>query len=766
MSTSSDAWRATVTKHERLGFVKALADILIKISNLKNNGKTDSDKLKKTAADYENNLYLSSTSKSNYFESITNRIEMTQDTYNKQQRQYMQSQQQKQMKQQPRARPAVNSNNIIVNNLTINIPNQFQNGKFSFTEQQQTEILNELKYAPIPKELLSKIPNCPPNVTNWKEVLQAGLANNDAVKSLYKYHQSYFFKVKRDDVLQKIQMSGLVPNMNTSNNNSNSNPSNANNNNSSNANSNGTNASLESSSRYITPEQQKALLETAQVLLRNLQKQGKVPANLSNEEYNLYIKRYFNEFAQKRLNQLKQQQQQQPAPANQTKPVDNQQLLQKLNEYFTGEEQKNLVAQAKAAIRASQQKGSISSNLSTDEHQMLIKRYIYGVITKKEQQIQQQRQNGMAADLSVDPKSQIPMQNKDYQQSNSIAQPVVSKTNPAPSSVSQTVPVSNIQNNNPGSVKSRPSAGSSTPLPTIKSNNPLFEDFSNLKKLGRIQKNIETIDKKRKEIYHYSQADLFMETLNDTMFGLNNKKYQHQPMINLQQHVVDFINNTGKKKLTKALLKQRDQDNIKVEVNKNTQSIIIDFKDQNILGMNNITTGNPLGLLSSHDYKSLFDGLSNDTKVMNFLIEQEKLKSSREKDMVYAQPVPLDILRKRKISYEISANEPLDLKKVKVSPSTEDIIKSNMIDAHKTNGNFSNSNTLVNNSVVTDISRRTNNSDVDISAEEAPQAERIRTPNPEVDDPYTLEYWERVSKYENSLSTGNADANNANEVAF
>ena len=759
MSTSNDAWRATVTKHERLGFVKALADILIKISNLKNNGKTDSDKLKQTAADYENNLYLSSTSKNNYFESITNRIEMTQDTYNKQQRQFMQTQQQKQIKQQPRARPNGNSNNIIVNNLTINIPNQFQNGKFSFTEQQQTEILNELKYAPIPKELLSKIPNCPSNVTNWKEVLQAGLANNDAVKSLYKYHQSYFFKVKRDEVLQKIQMSGLLPNINASGNNTNNNT--ANNSNTS-SNAPASNANLENSSRYITPEQQKALLETAQVLLRNLQKQGKVPANLSNDEYNLYIKRYFNEFAQKRLNQLKQQQQS-AAPVNQNKPIDNQQLLQKLNEYFTSDEQKTLVGQAKAAIRASQQKGSISATLSTEEHQMLIKRYIYGVITKKEQQIQQQRQNAIPNNMSVDPKSQMLNQNKDYQQA-SNTQAGVAKT--AVSAAPQTVPPSNIQSNNPGSAKSRPSAGSSTPLPTIKSNNPLFEDFSNLKKLGKIQKNIEIIEKKRKEIYHYSQADLFMETLNDTMFGLNNKKYQHQPMINLQQHVVDFVNNTGKKKLTKALLKQRDQENIKIEVNKNTQSIVIDFKDQNILGMNNITTGNPLGLLSSQDYKTLFDGLSNDAQVMDFLIEQEKIKSINEKDSLYAQPVPLDILRKRKISYEISANEPLDLKKVKVSPSTEDIIKSNMIDVHKINGNQSTSNTLVNNSTLTDISKKTNNSDADISAEDAPQSERVKTPNPEIDDPYTLEYWESVSKYENSLAAGSADPSSANEVAF
>ena len=759
MSTSSDAWRATVTKHERLGFVKALADILIKISNLKNNGKTDSDKLKQTAADYENNLYLSSTSKNNYFESITNRIEMTQDTYNKQQRQFMQTQQQKQIKQQPRARPNGNSNNIIVNNLTINIPNQFQNGKFSFTEQQQTEILNELKYAPIPKELLSKIPNCPSNVTNWKEVLQAGLANNDAVKSLYKYHQSYFFKVKRDEVLQKIQMSGLLPNINASGNNTNNNT--ANNSNTS-SNAPASNANLENSSRYITPEQQKALLETAQVLLRNLQKQGKVPANLSNDEYNLYIKRYFNEFAQKRLNQLKQQQQS-AAPVNQNKPIDNQQLLQKLNEYFTSDEQKTLVGQAKAAIRASQQKGSISATLSTEEHQMLIKRYIYGVITKKEQQIQQQRQNAIPNNMSVDPKSQMLNQNKDYQQA-SNTQAGVAKT--AVSAAPQTVPPSNIQSNNPGSAKSRPSAGSSTPLPTIKSNNPLFEDFSNLKKLGKIQKNIEIIEKKRKEIYHYSQADLFMETLNDTMFGLNNKKYQHQPMINLQQHVVDFVNNTGKKKLTKALLKQRDQENIKIEVNKNTQSIVIDFKDQNILGMNNITTGNPLGLLSSQDYKTLFDGLSNDAQVMDFLIEQEKIKSINEKDSLYAQPVPLNILRKRKISYEISANEPLDLKKVKVSPSTEDIIKSNMIDVHKINGNQSTSNTLVNNSTLTDISKKTNNSDADISAEDAPQSERVKTPNPEIDDPYTLEYWESVSKYENSLAAGSADPSSANEVAF
>ncbi|GMM42603.1 Gal11 protein [Hanseniaspora uvarum] len=759
MSTSSDAWRATVTKHERLGFVKALADILIKISNLKNNGKTDSDKLKQTAADYENNLYLSSTSKNNYFESITNRIEMTQDTYNKQQRQFMQTQQQKQIKQQPRTRPHGNSNNIVVNNLTINIPNQFQNGKFSFTEQQQTEILNELKYAPIPKELLSKIPNCPSNVTNWKEVLQAGLANNDAVKSLYKYHQSYFFKVKRDEVLQKIQMSGLLPNINASGNNTNNNT--ANNSNTS-SNAPASNANLENSSRYITPEQQKALLETAQVLLRNLQKQGKVPANLSNDEYNLYIKRYFNEFAQKRLNQLKQQQQS-AAPVNQNKPIDNQQLLQKLNEYFTSDEQKTLVGQAKAAIRASQQKGSISATLSTEEHQMLIKRYIYGVITKKEQQIQQQRQNAIPNSMSVDPKSQILNQNKDYQQA-SNTQAGVAKT--AVSAAPQTVPPSNIQSNNLGSAKSRPSAGSSTPLPTIKSNNPLFEDFSNLKKLGKIQKNIEIIEKKRKEIYHYSQADLFMETLNDTMFGLNNKKYQHQPMINLQQHVVDFVNNTGKKKLTKALLKQRDQENIKIEVNKNTQSIVIDFKDQNILGMNNITTGNPLGLLSSQDYKTLFDGLSNDAQVMDFLIEQEKIKSINEKDSLYAQPVPLNILRKRKISYEISANEPLDLKKVKVSPSTEDIIKSNMIDVHKINGNHSTSNTLVNNSTLTDISRKTNNSDADISAEDAPQSERVKTPNPEIDDPYTLEYWESVSKYENSLAAGSADPSSANEVAF
>lgn len=750
MSSANDAWRATVTKNERLSFVKALADILIKISNLKNNGKTDSEKLKKTAADYENNLYLSSTSKNNYFESITNRIEMTQDTYNKQQRQFMQSQQQKQMKQQPRARPTGNSQNIIVNNLTINIPNQFQNGKFSFTEQQQAEILNELKYTPIPKELLAKIPNCPSNVTNWKEVLQAGLANNDAVKSLYKYHQSYFFKMKRDDVLKKIQMNGLLPNMINSNNNANA---------SANSNNTANNNNIENPSRFITPEQQKALLETAQVLLRNLQKQGKVPQNLSNEEYNLYIKRYFNEFAQKRLSQLKQQQ---TSTVNQIKPIDNQQLLQKLNEFFSSDEQKTLVVQAKAAIRASQQKGSISSTLSTEEQQMLIKRYIYGVITKKEQQIQHQRQNFIPNDMSVDPKSQVTNQGKDYHQNNVKVH--VSKMN-STMAANQQPTQSNMQNNVSGNPKARASAGSSTPLPTIKSNNPLFEDFSNLKKLGKVQKNIEAVEKKRKEIYHYSQADMFMETLNDTMFGLNNKKYQHQPMINLQQHVVDFINNTGKKKLTKALLKQRDQDNIKVEINKDTQAILIDFKDQNILGMNNITTGNPLGLLSSHDYKALFDGLSNDTKVMAFLTEQEQKNSTDKNDVLYAQPVPVDILRKRKISYEISANESLDLKKVKVSPSTEDIIKSNNIEIQKRSGNHSNSTTLVNNSILTDTTRKPN-SDGDISDEAAPQAEKIKTPNPEIDDPYTMEYWDRVSKYENNIAAGNTESGNVNEVAF
>lgn len=131
--------------------------------------------------------------------------------------------------------------------------------------------------------------------------------------------------MKRDDVLQKIQMNGLVPNMiNNNNATANSNPNNA-------ANNTANSGNIENPSRFITPEQQKALLETAQVLLRNLQKQGKVSQNLSNEEYNLYIKRYFNEFAQKRLSQLKQQQ---AASMNQIKPIDNQQLLQKLNEYF------------------------------------------------------------------------------------------------------------------------------------------------------------------------------------------------------------------------------------------------------------------------------------------------------------------------------------------------------------------------------------------------------------------------------------------------
>ena len=644
-----------------------------------------------------------------------------------------------------------------------------------------------------------KIPNCPPHVSNWKEVLNAGLANNETVKSLYKYHQNYFFKMKQKDILQKLQMSGQLPMPNGNNNNNNNsnnnggNPLPSSNNNNNNSNNNNNNFSIENSARYITAEQQKALLETAQVLLRNLQKQGKVPMNLSNEEYNLYIKRYFNEFAQKRLGQLKQQQQQlqqkqnmnqgmnndnsqisaaqaaaaaaqqkrlqqqqqqqqqqhqangnMPNATNTAKPMCNQQLLSKLNQYFTPDEQKNLIGQARTAIKASQQKGSLNANLTTEETQMLIKRFVYGIITKKEQQIQQQqkqRSNTNDSTADIKPHSQPPIKNPIVP--NSVQPPsatlasapiaaTVSKTLTAPSATTTTSAAAAAPSANAGHSQS----ASNTPLPTIKSNNPLFEDYSNLHKLSKLQKNLDLMQKKRKEVYHYSQADIFMETLNNTMFGINNKQFQHQPMINLQPHVVDFINNTGKKKLTKTLLKQRDQENIKVEIDKTNQRILIDFKDQITSGMNHITTGNPYGIIPAGDYKEMFGDLSNDTKVLRVLLEEQKKKKLLEQDLNYHQPKPFNLAEKRKMNNELTSEEKDKLKKLKTSTNSDQLYEK-----HKS---------TLSNSEATTISFSTNENESGILNSKLTS----QPPNPEIDDVYSFEYWQRVQTHENVIKNG------------
>ncbi|SCU90932.1 LADA_0F07162g1_1 [Lachancea dasiensis] len=387
-------WRSTLSNQERSKYITELAQILAQISQVNggDRGNFNLEKLKKTAEQFEKNLYASSSSKDLYLDSMRKRIaamdtarkkaiaNVQQNSSNAQSRhdvstmtnqqmqQQMQMQQRQQQQQQQQAPPShypPGSNNVnsqmffnqqaklrqqaaqqLRGGIPRNAPVSNNAARPQLTPQQQ-QLINEMKGAEIPRELLQRIPNLPPGVNTWQKVTELaqqkrlGPKDLQIAKQVYQMHQQIVFKsrlqqvnannrgppqgrpnsrvpsagpgsqahqgqsalqqpqqpqphqpqpqMQQPQIVQQSQPQQMpmgqptqaqtqeVPNV------------------------------LNRLNQIFTPAEQKALYENGKKLIADLQRTNRLPAVLTPQQQAIYIKKYINQMALKKLQAARNQ---------------------------------------------------------------------------------------------------------------------------------------------------------------------------------------------------------------------------------------------------------------------------------------------------------------------------------------------------------------------------------------------------------------------------------------------------------------------------
>ena len=268
------------------------------------------------------------------------------------QQQLKDRQQQQMQQQQMQQQPNQNQNQ-----------NQGQNqGQRQVLTPQQRQLINQMKIAPIPRELLQKIPNIPSDINTWQQITelaqQKRLTPHDMqiAKEVYKIHQQLLYKskiqqvnannnamnmqqqqqqVKQQQMQQQMQQQQMQQqqqqmqqrqnDQQMSNNNNNNNNNNDGNNNSSN-NNNGNNNNIGNNqqmfrnrngevpnvlgqiNQIFTPDEQRALLQEAMEACKTFQK-TQFGANMTDANRQSFIRKYINQKALKKIQSTRMAQQ-------------------------------------------------------------------------------------------------------------------------------------------------------------------------------------------------------------------------------------------------------------------------------------------------------------------------------------------------------------------------------------------------------------------------------------------------------------------------
>ncbi|XDT04533.1 KIX domain [Nakaseomyces glabratus] len=194
--------------------------------------------------------------------------------------------------------------------------------------QQQQQLLNQMRVAPIPKELLQRIPNLPPGVTTWEQVTALAQQNRlsaqdmSIAKDIYKIHQQYLIKAKLQQQQQRQQQQRQQGNPDVNNNMAGSN--NNNNNNlpmaqqqmqqrqqqqqqsqqQQNRNPNQRHNVLSQINQMFTADEQRALLQEAMEACKNFQKTH-FGGQMSDANKQAFIKKFINSKALKKLEAMR-----------------------------------------------------------------------------------------------------------------------------------------------------------------------------------------------------------------------------------------------------------------------------------------------------------------------------------------------------------------------------------------------------------------------------------------------------------------------------
>ena len=255
-------------------------------------------------------------------------------------------------------------------------PNQGQGqgqnqGQRQVLTPQQRQLINQMKVAPIPRELLQKIPNIPSDVNTWQQITelaqQKRLTPHDMqiAKEVYKIHQQLLYKSKIQQVnansnainmqqqqqqqakqqqmqqqmqqqqmqQQQMQQRQKDQQMGNSNNDGNNNNNNGNNNNSNNnnignnqpmfRNRNGEVPNvLGQINQIFTPDEQRALLQEAMEACKTFQK-TQFGANMTDANRQSFIRKYINQKALKKIQSTRMAQQAAAAAQQQANQNDN-----------------------------------------------------------------------------------------------------------------------------------------------------------------------------------------------------------------------------------------------------------------------------------------------------------------------------------------------------------------------------------------------------------------------------------------------------------
>lgn len=252
-----DSSNTKASNDERSKNVQDLLQVLLSI-NVINGGSSDTaSKMKIHAKNFEAALFAKSSSKKEYMDNMrekVNSMRNTLDTRKKdlelakrqQQQQQQQSnqnntqnntqnsnqnfpqnmnpqmflnqqaqvrqqvaQQLRNQQQQQQSNQNQNQNQFNNNNNTQQ-PQNNNNQRPQFTPQQQ-QIINQMKIAPIPRELLQRLPNIPPNVNTWQQITELAQQNRltqqdmKIAKDIYKIHQQLLYKAKVQQQRQQQQ---------------------------------------------------------------------------------------------------------------------------------------------------------------------------------------------------------------------------------------------------------------------------------------------------------------------------------------------------------------------------------------------------------------------------------------------------------------------------------------------------------------------------------------------------------------------------------
>ncbi|KAK5778998.1 hypothetical protein RI543_003618 [Arxiozyma heterogenica] len=369
MDINLSAGMDALTTEERARYVAELLQVLMEINEMNGGGVDNAEKMKVHVKNFESALFAKCSTKKEYINSMKEKITAmcnTRDARKKASMAAAAAKQQQQQQQIPSSSSSTNNNNNNSNfvpnssnansrtflnqqaqvrqqaaqqlkqqqlNTNINSGQQGlqQKPRPQLTAQQQL-LINQMKVAPIPRELLQKIPNVPPGINTWQQITELAQQKRFTqqemliAKEVYKVHQQLLYKSKM---------------------------------------------------------QQQQAQQAQQLKQQNMQSQ------LQNQNQSPQQQQINNMNQQMQPNAIHQQQsqsQQQQPQRNANRPGEIPNVLGQIHQIFTQEEQKSILAEAIEACKHFQ-KTQYGGNMTDAAKHNFIKKYINQKALKKIQAI-------------------------------------------------------------------------------------------------------------------------------------------------------------------------------------------------------------------------------------------------------------------------------------------------------------------------------------------------------------------------------------------